>query len=451
VIKELIEKRQRLHEENAALLAKVAKDGRDIMSADEEQEWQSRDGAIEALTSNIMKRQKQDEWEQRIAEVEERKTQPTQPGGLDSGAKAALRRVQRTREDFDLALRGWFLTGTDKPVLQEHRDAAERLGFNLQAKAFEMRLSRRPPRDLREVREWELEQRAQTVTTTGGGYTIPDEMMLALEKALLWFGGMRQVATIIRTDTGADLPIPTANDTTNAGEILGINTQVNNQDVVFGQLVLHAFKYSSKQVLVPVELMQDSSVNLPAMLGEMLGERIGRIQNTHFTNGAGTTLPFGITTRAVAGPTGATGGGITYANIVDLEHSVDVAYRRQGAAFMMSDNKVAVLKKITDTAGRPIWQPSAEAGMAQGAPSTLLGYPVYINNDMSTAVTTGTKAVLFGALQKYLIRDTLGITLLRLDERYADFHQVAFLAFARSDGDLLNAGTNPVKYLGLTT
>jgi HK97 family phage major capsid protein len=70
---------------------------------------------------------------------------------------------------------------------------------------------------------------------------------------------------------------------------------------------------------------------------------------------------------------------------------------------------------------------------------------------MPTAATTGTKAILFGALQKYLIRDVLSVTLLRLDERYADFHQVAFLAFARADGDLLNAGTNPVKHFVHTT
>mgnify|MGYP001114912750 CR=1 FL=1 len=50
-----------------------------------------------------------------------------------------------------------------------------------------------------------------------------------------------------------------------------------------------------------------------------------------------------------------------------------------------------------------------------------------------------------------IIRDVVGVTLLRLDERYADYHQVAFLAFARSDGNLLNAGTNPVKHLALTT
>ena len=39
MIKELIEKRQRLHEENAEILAKASKEGRDVLTADEEQEW----------------------------------------------------------------------------------------------------------------------------------------------------------------------------------------------------------------------------------------------------------------------------------------------------------------------------------------------------------------------------------------------------------------------------
>jgi len=459
MIKELIEKRQRLHDENGALLAKAAKDGRDVLTDEEESEWKSRDQAIEQLSKNIEMRVRQDAIEKRLAEVEERKTTPSP--APDNGDRPTVRgRLSRGRADFEMALRGWFIAGSDKPLLPEHREAAERIGMNLNNRMLTLNLSRRPPRSMAEFREWEIEQRAQTVTTTGGGYTIPDEMMLALEKALLWFGGMRQAATIIRTDTGADLPIPTANDTSNVGAILDINTQVSNQDVAFGQLVMKAWKYSSKQVLVPVELMQDSAVNLPQMLGEMLGERIGRIQNTHFTTGAGTTLPFGIVVQATQGaaPTGTVAGGFTYAHLVTLEHSVDIAYRRQGAAWMMNDVVVARLKSLLDTTGRPIWQPYAESGMnsftaggGPGAPGTLLGYPVIINNDMSTATTTGTRAILFGALQKYIIRDVLGVTLLRLDERYADYHQVAFLAFSRADGNLLNAGTNPVKYLAYTT
>jgi HK97 family phage major capsid protein len=57
------------------------------------------------------------------------------------------------------------------------------------------------------------------------------------------------------------------------------------------------------------------------------------------------------------------------------------------------------------------------------------------------------KKVIFGDLSKYIVRDVRDFTLLRLDERFAELGQVAFLAFSRHDGDLLNAGTNPVKYM----
>lgn len=40
----------------------------------------------------------------------------------------------------------------------------------------------------------------------------------------------------------------------------------------------------------------------------------------------------------------------------------------------------------------------------------------------------------------YVIRDVTGVQLLRLEERYADFLQVGFLAFQRSDAKPQDAG-----------
>jgi HK97 family phage major capsid protein len=68
---------------------------------------------------------------------------------------------------------------------------------------------------------------------------------------------------------------------------------------------------------------------------------------------------------------------------------------------------------------------------------------------MSATFTTGQKLMLFGDLSKYLIRDVSSIRLVRLEERYADLDQIAFIAFMRSDGNLLDAGTRPVKWLAL--
>jgi len=57
--------------------------------------------------------------------------------------------------------------------------------------------------------------------------------------------------------------------------------------------------------------------------------------------------------------------------------------------------------------------------------------------------------LLFGDFQKYIIRDVTGAeagpVILRLNERYADYGQVGFFLFSRHDGDLLDAGTDPIR------
>lgn len=75
-----------------------------------------------------------------------------------------------------------------------------------------------------------------------------------------------------------------------------------------------------------------------------------------------------------------------------------------------------------------------------------MGYPYYVNMDMAT-IAASAKTVLFGQLKKYKIRRVMGMRVLRLVERFADYGQIALIGFARYDGNLLDAGTHPVKYL----
>ena len=308
----------------------------------------------------------------------------------------------------------------------------------------------RAPRTVEEANEQartrrsqDAESRAQSVgTNSAGGFTVPDEMMRSLEVALLQFGAMRSVATTISTDTGASLPIPTANDTAQVGEIIAENAAINSQDVTFGQLTLDAYKYSSKYVACSVELLQDSSIDVPGFLGRALGERIGRITNQHFTTGTGTGQPNGVVTAATdSSVTAASATALTMDELISLKHTVDPAYR-SGARWMFSDATFAAVKKIKDSQNRPLFLPS----YIGSEPGTIDGDPYTINQDVAD-IASSAVSVLYGDFSKYLIRDVRGITFMRLDELLAFNHQVAFLAFARYDGDLLDAGTNPVKYL----
>ncbi|MFQ6200705.1 phage major capsid protein, partial [Streptomyces sp. NPDC000405] len=95
-----------------------------------------------------------------------------------------------------------------------------------------------------------------------------------------------------------------------------------------------------------------------------------------------------------------------------------------------SDSGLKVIRKLKDGQGRPLWEPSLQAGV----PSTLLGAPVVIDNGIP-APAAGAASVGFGDLRAaYVARQVAGGQMMRLEERYADYLQVGFLGFLRFDG-----------------
>jgi HK97 family phage major capsid protein len=285
------------------------------------------------------------------------------------------------------------------------------------------------------------EKRAQSTTTTAGGYTIPEGFQRELEKALLAFGGMLSAARILPTSTGNALPWPTVNDTTNEGALLAENTAASEQDVTFGTETLNAYKYTSKLIKVSSELMQDSAFDMDAYLREALSERLARILNRHATTGTGTDQPQGVVGASTAGKTAASSSAVTFDELRDLIHSVDPAYRDRGL-LMFHDNTLLALSKLKDDQSRYLWMPSPR----DGEPDRIWGYRYSINQHMPV-FGSGNKSILFGDFKKYIIRIVRQTVIRRLDERYAEADQVAFVGFSRFDGELIDAGTNPIKHL----
>lgn len=286
-------------------------------------------------------------------------------------------------------------------------------------------------------------------TTTGseGGFTVPTETASTLIEALKAYGGMRAVANVLVTATGAALSFPTADATSEEGEIVAENAPATALDPTFGTISLPVYKYSSKSVAVPIELLQDSVIDIEAYVNALLVTRLGRITNKHFTIGTGTSQPRGVVVGATQGVIAANATSqvtaVTYDSLVDLQHSLDPAYRAN-AAFMMSDAAVRVIRKIKDGSQRPIFVPGYDQGNPGGSPDRLLGAPIVVNQDMA-AMAANAKSVLFGDFGRYTIRDAMGVTLRRFDDSaFALKGQVGFCAWLRSGGNLLDA--NAVKF-----
>lgn len=359
----------------------------------------------------------------------------------------------QNEERFALAFQGWMRANSSRgdDLTDQQMRACKTLNINPRAKQFVIRPL--ATRDFRRAQSafrngtghMGAEERAlSSLSIAAGGATIPPGALQQLEINMLAYGGVLQAAETIRTESGEPFPWPTANDTGNTGRQIGENlATTSTAEPSFAQQIWSAYQFTSDEVLVPYMLMEDSAFDLASIIFGMLGERIGRILNTKFTTGSGAGTPKGIVTAAAAGITAASQTAIAWDEITSLIHSIDPAYRQTGCGFMFHDNTMLKLRQLKDGMGRPLWQD----GPNGTPPPTLQGFPYFINQDMASSIATTAVTMLFGQLSKYKVRQVREIRMYRLVERHRENDQDAFLAFIRADGNLLNAGTAPVKKL----
>lgn len=286
----------------------------------------------------------------------------------------------------------------------------------------------------------------RALSSTGDGETlIPLGFQRELEIKLKDFSGMRQACRILKTDTGNNLTWPTVDDTSSSGEIVAESGAATQADPPFSSVTLGSSLISSKQVIVPIQVLQDAAISVEQYLEEAFAVRIGRRMEAEYTNGTGTIaglLPALVTATgrsvlAVGAHGNSNNSGDTDLNTVGtadlsaLVSKLDPAYAKN-ASFMASAQVWNKLRSQTDAYGRPLWSVS----VAAGEPDKVWGKPFYYNQQMD-AIGAGKTSMLLGDFSKYIIRDSLGFTLAVQRELYIVNHQIGFLAFCRTDGKLL--------------
>lgn len=293
-----------------------------------------------------------------------------------------------------------------------------------------------------------------TTTPAEGGFTVGPEFASALEVAQRAYGAMLGEGTRVRTRSGAQMNAPAGDPTAEEGEILGQNAGTNGQDTTFTNITVDVYRYSSKKIALPWELIQDSMFDIEAYIQDLLAMRLGRVRGKHTTIGTGTGQPRGISVAAGTGKIGSTGQttSVTYDDLVDLEHSVDPAYRGlPSIGFMMHDTSLARLRKIKDTNSRPIFVPGYEQGNPGGSPDRLLNRRIIVNQDMPV-MAANAKSILFGAFAKYWHREVMDFTLFRFtDSAFTLNGQVGFCAFQRCGGNLVDVGGAVKAYANSAT
>lgn len=298
---------------------------------------------------------------------------------------------------------------------------------------------------LRHGREAELKSLTQGVLADGG-YAVPRELDAAIAAQLGKLSPIRAIAQVVQVGSSGYRKLISTGGTASgwvsetAGRPETASPKFNEIVPPFGELYANP---SASQAM-----LDDAVFDLETWLaGEIAGE-FARAEGAAFVSGSGTNQPKGFLsapTSASEDPARAFGtlqfvasgnasgfGSVIELALIDLVHKLKAGHR-QGATWVMNSKTLAEIRKLKGEDGTFLWQP----GLADAAPSRLLGYPVVEAEDMPD-IAAGTFPIAFGNFQAgYLIAERTATRILR--DPYSNKPYVHFYATKRVGGQILDS------------
>jgi len=196
------------------------------------------------------------------------------------------------------------------------------------------------------------------------------------------------------------------------------------------------------------QVLDDANINVEAWLGDKVGNKFARFENSEFITGAsnkirGFMLGYTQTTDSGSGVTWGeigfvgTGTSADFAasnpadKIIDLVGTLKNDYLGN-AKFFTRRSVITKMRKFKDGQGQYLWQPSLLAG----TPESFMGYPIVRMEDIS-ALAASSYSLAFGDLaQAYQVVDRQGIRVLR--DNLTSKPYVKFYTTKRTGGGVVN-------------
>ena len=263
-----------------------------------------------------------------------------------------------------------------------------------------------------------------------GGYLVPEEYDRRLIDVLDEENIMRSLGTTITTSGEHKINIAA---TKPAAAWIEEGGALTFGDATFDQIILDAHKLHVA-IKVTEELLYDNAFGLENYIIQQFGKALANAEEDAFLNGSGKGQPLGIlaaTGGAEVGVTAASATAITADEIINLIYSLKRPYRKN-AKFMCNDQTLAAIRKLKDSTGQYLWQPSLQSG----EPDRILGYEV-MTSPYFPVIAAGKPAMAFGDFSYYNIGDRGTRSFAELKELFAGNGMVGFVAKERVDGKLV--------------
>lgn len=270
---------------------------------------------------------------------------------------------------------------------------------------------------------------------TKGGIIVPEDFQLSIIKKIPNFSS---VSGLVRTQrTSRDVlrwpTIPySADDISTSGVAVTWEDEtdsVTETDFSMGSTAV-GVKKCRALIKVANDLLEDQAVDVVGLIADLLAEAFGIESDKVLTNGSGGKRPEGFMQNAdIATINSGSSGQFTFPGLCNLIYGLPEQYSA-GAVFMCRRASVSLIRQLVDLQNRPLWEPSLQVG----APQTILGMPIRTNEHMPAAAAGAKAAAVANFNSLYLLAERVGLTIRRLDEKYADTDETGFIARRRFGG-----------------
>ncbi len=279
--------------------------------------------------------------------------------------------------------------------------------------------------------------------TDQNGLTLPQISISTPNTSKNYKSSMRQLAQVTTIENERlDILVDPEGD--NAG--WASETQERNETDIskLRTITIHTHHLYAKP-RISQQLLDDSLIDLEQIVVDKIDRQFSRLENQAFINGSGENMPKGFLTypRQEVGEFNENqtlqvikighGDSLTAHTLIDTVNSMKVELL-EGSSWIMSRSALSLIKKLKDNDGRFVWQ----ASLAEGTPHTLLGFPVFLSDDMPQVQSNKTSTpIAFGNFNAgYCIVDRQDMKILR--DPFSAKPYVEFYTTKRVGGDVIN-------------
>lgn len=245
-----------------------------------------------------------------------------------------------------------------------------------------------------------------------GGYLVHTEYLNYVFEKVRDVDEIRANATVLTTGTSA-LGIPTEDQDAGLEWVGETEDRPETDAPSFGQVNIPVTEAHAKIRMTRI-MRDDASFDVESYITRKLINRITRGEGKAFVNGKGTTVPEGLWACSKIGSieSTATAGSISADDLLDMTAEVPWALESE-CAFIMNKRTEVAIRKLKDSDGQYLWNPS----LIDGMPSTFGGYRI-VKAPSAPDIASSAFPVMYGALQDYAIVDRQGVELI-VDETSA--------------------------------